>query len=330
MQDQPRRKRRPHLLTKNRTIRRIIIFFKRLVLPGFEGVPFFSVMTFLIESLVNGIIFQRAAAMTYRVFMALIPMLMALFAAISFLNESLRLELLGFIEAFVPDYTWPAISGVITEVVMNKNGLLLYSSFGLGLTMTVLCINSIITSLNITYFKIQARSILRQLWASLVLTVCFGIILILVIATMVGASLAINKLNVTFFGSEVIYAWTIKILKWILMVVLIYIFLSILYYFAPANKKYFRFFSAGSTFSTIALVVLLYALNIYFFYFPTYNVIYGSIGALFAINLWLYWSSTIVLIGFDLNVSIYVAREKRKQGKTKNFILKSMVDEQTM
>ncbi|MDL2296499.1 YihY/virulence factor BrkB family protein [Bacteroidales bacterium OttesenSCG-928-B11] len=300
---------------KSRKMRRFIIAVKRMVLPGFEGVPFLTVMNFFWESLVKGIIFQRAAAMTYRIFIALIPMLMALFAAISFLNEAIRIELLNFIQAIVPDYTWPAISGVITEVVMNKNGMLLYSSFALGLYMTVLCMNSIITSLNITYFKIQMRTVPKQLLVSLLMTLCFGIIIILVIAIFIGASLAVNHLNITFFGSEMLYFWTIRILKWVLILVLVYTLLSILFYFAPANKKYFRFFSAGATFSTLGLVILLTALNTYFYYFPTYNLIYGSIGALFAINLWLYWSCIIILIGFDLNVSIFAAKEKRKTGK---------------
>lgn len=321
-------KKKHKTLTKNRTIRRLIIYLKRLVLPGFESVPFYSVMSFFVESLVNGIIFQRAAAMTYRILIAFIPMLMALFAAISFLDESLRIELLHLIETIVPDYTWPAVSGVITDVVMNRNGLLLYSSFGIGLYMAVLCMSSIITSLNITYFKIATRSVLRQLGTSLILTVCFGIILILGVSIFVGASLVINKLNITFFGSEAIYAWTVKILKWILLLVLVYILLSTLFYFAPANKKHFRLFSAGSTFSTIALVILLYALNVYFYYFPTYNVIYGSIGALFAISLWIYWSSIIILVGFDLNVSIYIAREKHQKEKTKGMKLKSIANKE--
>lgn len=310
-----RNRSRPKRITKNRTIRRLIIFMKRLVLPGFEGVPFYTVMSLFVESLVNGIIFQRAAAMTYRIFIALIPMLMALFAAISFLDESLRIELLNLIESIVPGYTWPAVSGIITDVVMKRNGLLLYSSFGLGLYMTVLCVNSIITSLNITYFKIQARSLPRQLLVSLIMTICFGLLIILGISISVLASLAVSKLQISFFGSEALYAWSIKIVKWLLMLILVYIFLSILFYFAPANKKYFRFFSAGSTFSTISLIILLYALNIYFYYFPTYNLIYGSIGAIFAINLWIYWSSIFILGGFDLNVSIHIAKDKKMSVK---------------
>ena len=305
---------------QKRWVRQMNVFVRRLVIPGFEGVPFVVVMKFFIESLVNGIIFQRAAAMTYRIFIAIIPMFMALFAAISFLDESIRIQLMDFIESIVPDYTWPAISEMISDVVMKQNGVLLYSSFGMGLFLTILCMNSIMTSLNITYFKIQARNLVQQFLVSMGLTLTFGIILLLAIGIFIGASYAINHINTSLFESPALYEWSVQLLKWFLLLVLVFIMISILFYFAPANKKYFRLFSAGSTFTTLMLIVLLYALNLYFSLFPN-NVIYGSIGALFAIMLWIYWSSTIILFGFDLNVSIHYARLKR--GNENNIVLES-------
>jgi membrane protein len=300
---------------QSRFLRRLNVFARRLILPGFEKIPFIIVMKYFVESMVKGFIFQRASAMTYRIFIAIIPMFMALFAAISFLDESIRLQLMSFIQSIVPNYTWPAVKEMISTVIMKQNGLLLYTSFGMGLWMTVLCTNSIITSLNITYFNVPQRRLFSQLWVAFLMTLAFGFTIILSISIFVGASYAISYLNIKILGSEYIYVWAVKILKWLMMLVLIYGMISFLFYFAPADKKYFRLFSAGSTFSTVMLVLLLYCLNIYFSLFPTYNVIYGSIGALFAIMLWLYWSSTIILFGFDLNVSIYVARRKLEADK---------------
>lgn len=315
-------------VSQNKTFRRIYKFFNKLVLPGFQGVPFLEVMRFFIESLFKGILFQRAAAMTYRLFISIIPLLMALFAAISFLDESLRLQLLDLIQSMVPDYTWPAISGIISGVIMKQNGALLYSSFGIGLYLTLLSLNSIVATLNITYFKIQTRNLFQQLLVSLILLVVMGVIIILGIGIFIGASYAINYINSNIEVPPAIYSFSIASLKWILLAVLAYICISSLFYVAPVNKKNFKFFSAGSTFSTVMLIILLYALNFYFYYFPTYNLIYGSIGALFAILLWIYWSSTIILIGFDLNVSIFVAKQKMKENG--NIVLESTLTDTTL
>ena len=90
-------------------------------------VPLYDVMRFFGQSLSKGVVFQRAAAITYRVFVAAIPMIIALFSAIAFFGEDFRLTLMSLLESITPVYVWPAISGMITDVVMRQNGTL--SSF---------------------------------------------------------------------------------------------------------------------------------------------------------------------------------------------------------
>lgn len=313
-------------INKTKFVRKVRIFFKKLVLPGFEGVPFLQVMKFFIESLVKGILFQRAAAMTYGIFIALIPMLMALFSAISFLGEPIRLQLMDFIQTLVPDYTWPAVFQMISSVIMKQNEALLFTSFGIGFYLSVMCMNSVITSLNITYFDIKKRSFLKQILTSILMVIGFGIFIIAAVALFIGTSYALKHLNLEVLRSPMLYAYTISFFKWLFLFALAYIFISALFYFAPVNKKYFRFFSAGSTFTTLLLLILFYILNFYFNHFPTYNIIYGSLGALFAIMLLLYLSSIVILIGFDLNVSIFVAKEQKKKG-IKSPVLESTIKE---
>jgi len=71
-------------------IHKNVMFLKRLVLPGFQKIPFWDVMKFFIQSLVQGPFFQRAAAMTYYIFTALIPLFMALIALLSFIGRNCK------------------------------------------------------------------------------------------------------------------------------------------------------------------------------------------------------------------------------------------------
>lgn len=297
-------------IKNSKFVKKINNSLNRLVLPGFQGIPLMPVLKLLFESTTKGVLTQRAATMTYRIFIALIPIFMALFSAISFLDISVRVQLIDFIRSVAPSYTWPAISEMIEGVVMKQNGVLLITSFVTGLYLTVLTMDSVITSLNTTYFKIETRNAFKQILISFGLILLLGLCIIVGIAIFIAASYVVNYINMNIFESQGLYTFTAKILKWLLIVILVYISLSILYYYAPAEKKYFRFFAPGSVFSTILLVILLLALNVYFSYFSNYNVLYGSIGALFAVMLWLNWSSTIILMGFDLNVSIFVAKEQ--------------------
>jgi len=311
-----RTRRRWVTFTKLTPVHRIIMFLKQLVLPGFQKIPIWDVMKFFVESLVQGILFQRAAAMTYYIFTALIPLFMALIALLSFMGPQLQTNLLDFMQGAVPDYLWPAVSKIMDGLIQHQSGTVLYLSLLLGIYLTFLSVNSIVTTLNISCFEIEQRSTLQQLPISFAMVVAFLLVIIAACAIFFGASFFVNYLTTTILGSEIVYQFGIAFMKWTMLFVLLYLFLAALFYFAPYNKKNFRFFSTGALFSTILLVLLLVILNYYFSNFSTYNVVYGSIGALLLIMFWLYWSCLAILIGFDLNVSISVAKTQRVNEKS--------------
>lgn len=296
-----------------------IAFFNRITIPGFQGVPVGTVMNFFVESLSKGILFHRAAAMTYRIFIAFIPLLMALFAGISFLGEEVRLTILGFMESVVPSYVWPAISDMITEVVMKQNGTLLWFSFGFGLVFAIICVNALINIMNTTYYQNQRRTFLKQLRVVLFILALWFVIILLAVAVFLGASLGFNYLDSHIFQSPQLMASTLSITKWLLLFALVYIFISSLYYLAPANRKEYRFFSAGSSFASLSMVLILGAMNFYFANFSNYNILYGSLGAILAILLWIYWNAMFILIGFDLNTSIVEAKRSISDDKENEF-----------
>lgn len=293
---------------------RIIRKSKALVLPGFQGVPLYTVMGYFAKSLGKGVIFQRAAAMTYRVFVALIPMIIALFSVIAFLGTNLQQTLLTMLESFVPSYVWPAVSGMITDVITRQNGTLSSVMLFFGLYFTIICINGLLAAFNNSYFNSMSkpRNLVKQLLLSAEIMVIAFFIILLVVMLFISASLVMNYVHGHFFGSGKGYFLAVHGLKWIFTYAAIYFLISIIYYLAPVNKKNYTFFSAGSSTCTILLVVLLWVLNLYFSNFSNYNVIYGSLGAIFAILLWINWSSLIVLVGFDLNVSIAKAKERKQ------------------
>jgi len=303
--------------TQRPLIHKLITFMKHLVLPGFQKVPFWDVMKFFVESLVQGIFFQRAAAMTYYIFTALIPLFMALIALLSFVGPNLQTYLLDFMQTAVPEYLWPAVSKIVTGLIERQNGAILYLSLTLGIYLSFLSINSIVTTLNISYFDIEQRKVIKQLPISFTMVVVFLLVIIAACVIFIGASLLVNYITVTFIGSKVFYHYAIAFTKWFFLFALLYLFLAALFYYAPYNKKHFKFFSTGATFSTILLILLLYVLNFYFSHFNSYNLVYGSIGALLLIMLWLYWSCMAILIGFDLNVSISIAQTQRKNDHDK-------------
>lgn len=295
-------------ITQFTTIQSIVDFSNRVTPPGFQGMSIGKVMVFFKTALAKGIIFHRAAAMTYRMFFALIPLLMTLFAAISFLGADVRLTILDFIQSIVPEYVWPAISNMITGVVNNQNGTLLSFSLLFSIGTLVASINASINILNTTYYNIGRRKFPRQLRVISMLILIWFLIILAAVAVFIIASACLSNIDEYVFKSPKLLSTCIVVAKWLLLYLLVYLFISSFYYLAPASHKHFKFFSVGSTFATISMLLVLAVMNFYFSNFGNYNALYGSLGAVFAILMWLYWNNIFILVGYDLNVSIATAK----------------------
>ncbi|HIK62587.1 MAG TPA: hypothetical protein EYG01_01105 [Flavobacteriales bacterium] len=83
------------------------------------------------------------------------------------------------------------------------------------------------------------------------------------------------------------------------------------FFFGPALKSKWKLFTPGSIFATIFIIITSIGFNYYINHFSQYNKIYGSIGTLMIILLWMYFNSIILLTGFELNASISNAKQKR-------------------
>lgn len=286
---------------------------KTMTLPGLQKVPLYDVMRFFFQSLSKGVVFQRAAAITYRLFVALIPMVIALFSSIAFLGEDFQMTILSMLDSVVPPYVWPAVSGMITDVVMRQNGTLSSFMLIIGVYFTIVCINGILVAMTSSYFNEESRNIFKQILLSAGLMMLTFFVIILVAAVFIITSVTVNYIHTNFINNPQLYSFAVHFLKWILVYAAIYFLISIFYYLAPVKRGDYRLFSAGSSTCTILLVLLLWIINVYFSNFTNYNVIYGSLGALFAILLWINWSAAVFLICYDLNVSIAKAKSENKR-----------------
>ena len=118
---------------------------------------------------------------------------------------------------------------------------------------------------------------------------------------------AVNRLVELHIIKRHFVIYILIFLKWILIIMLLFLAISFLYYFAPVRKTGFKFFSPGSTLATFLFILTSLGFSAYVNNFGQYNKLYGSIGTLMVILMWLYLNSIAILIGFELNVSIVAA-----------------------
>ncbi|HEY4799591.1 MAG TPA: YihY/virulence factor BrkB family protein, partial [Bacteroidia bacterium] len=100
--------------------------------------------------------------------------------------------------------------------------------------------------------------------------------------------------------------------RWLIISALCYFLISFTFYLGPSRKSRWKFASAGSMLATILSIVTSIGFAYYVNHFGKYNKLYGSIGTLLVILLWIYFNSLVLLVGFDLNASIHQAKKSKE------------------
>lgn len=290
------------------------LLLKRIIIPGFDGVPIFDVLAFFIKGLIKGELSRRASSLSYNFFMAIFPLILFFFTIIAYLPlDNFVATTYEMIENFLPEQSFAYVKNII-DGILQKNTTLLSFSILFSFYFATRGTRAMINELNATYYDIETRGFIKK--KLLALFMLFVLILMFIIT--VAVNIAITQFVNVLLDYEIIkVGWTvflIKTIKWLLIVFLVFVCISVIYYFAPVRKREYHFFSAGSSLATLLIVLSSAGFNFYIDNFSRYNVIYGSIGTLIILLLWIQLISMILLIGFELNVSIRSARLKQQNG----------------
>ncbi|HVX25665.1 MAG TPA: YihY/virulence factor BrkB family protein, partial [Parafilimonas sp.] len=108
--------------------------------------------------------------------------------------------------------------------------------------------------------------------------------------------------------------WT-DLLRWIIVIVLFLFSIAYIYKYAPSVYKRWRLISPGAIFATFLIVLTTWVFSIWAQNFSSYNRVYGSIGALLIVMLLIFINSLMLLIGYELNVSISYLKSKNEDKK---------------
>lgn len=295
-----------------RPVRNALHVSRLIVLPGFQGVPLFDVLFFFFQGLAKGFINQRAAALAYHFVLATFPLLLFFFTLLPYIPiDSLYLQVLDLIYNFVPDSISEKVISVINEIFLNKHQGLMSIGFISSVYVASSGISAMMVSFSSSKHIIQKRTWLKRRIISIGLVFAIGLVVILSFLLVTGSTTFFKYLLENAFIEQGVILFMLKFAKWLLLVTLVYVMFVIIYYYTPAHKPKFQFFSAGATLATILFILSISGFNFYISNFSRYNALYGSIGALIIFLLWFYLISYVLIIGYELNASIaYALNEK--------------------
>ncbi|SHF10300.1 membrane protein [Mariniphaga anaerophila] len=284
---------------------------EKISLPFFDGVPLYDVALFFWYSIVRGSIATRASAIAFSFFIAFFPFILFLFTLIPYIPiTNFQNELFELIQEFVPESTFATIEDTVTDIIMRPRGGLLSLGFVMALVFSTNGLASMMSAFDATIHSINRRSWLSQRLAAVFLLIILSLLLTVAVGLITGGQIAISYLKENEIVRDSFIVFLLTFGKWVIIVALMFFANSFLYYMAPAKKTKWRFISAGSTLATVLSIFALVGFSYYINNFSQYNKLYGSIGTLLIILFLMYVMSFILLIGFELNASIYQAHTK--------------------
>lgn len=286
---------------------------KKISLPLFDGVPLYDVALFFWRSIVNGSITTRASGIAFSFFIALFPGIIFLFTLIP--ASGYQDELFLIIKELVPVSIWPMVEETIAEVIFHLRGDLLSINFFMALFFATNGLASMMNAFDATVHNINRRPWWSQYIAAMFLLIIFTLLLIAAIVILIGGQELIKYLDEFEIIRDKFLVYLLIVGKWIITVTMFFFAYAFLYYMAPAKKTKWRFISAGGTLATVLSIIGFAAMSYYLNNFSQYNKLYGSIGTLLALLFLMYVMSLILLLGFELNASIYQAHTYKDEDK---------------
>ncbi|RWR13861.1 YihY/virulence factor BrkB family protein [Sinirhodobacter populi] len=211
---------------------------------------------------------------------------------------------------FIPPEAFALLNNQVTELLSGPRGVI-----GLPAIISVLVtlwsaragVGALIEGINLIHGTKPRNTIFGFFFGYLLTIALVGVMLIAL------ATIVIVPLAVTFLPFEAPAAWLTSDLPWVAMLMLMLTALGILYRYGP-NDPAARdpMFSFGAILAALVWGAASLGLTFYLTNFGNYNRIYGSIGAVIALMMWLYVSAISVLLGAALNAEIAATRQGQK------------------
>jgi membrane protein len=278
---------------------------KNLVLPGFDGIPIRGVFEFVIRGFRKGVLVTRASSIAFNLLMAILPATIFLFTLIPFIPiPNFQQELIKLFESILPANAYHLMENTIIDIVTNKSGGLLLVMFFATIIFSTNGIHAVLNAFVVTSHSFKPRSWVNQRKVS-VLLLLIGLLMIAAAGMLIifGKSVVNRLVELEILEKSLVIS-ILVFLKWIVVILLLFVAISFLYYLAPAKRHDFRFITPGSTMATMLFIITSLGFSAYVNSFGQYNKLYGWIGTLMVILVWLYLNSIALLIGFELNLSI--------------------------
>lgn len=292
---------------------------KKIFPPGFQGASLYQVMHFFKSQVKRVGLNERARSISFSFLMAIPAATLFICTLIPYLPISRKLsrQLLLLTREITPNQnTYTLVSNFLNDFLNKPHNGLLSFGFLIALFYASNAMLGLMRSFNRSLHLPGDRGFLHNRWVALRLTL---VIMLLVLGTAILLVTQDELLRFIFKEFHIrnnSMRGVLKSVRWVVIIPLFYFAIAFIYYWAPNLKEKWRIYSPGTLLATTLMIITTFAFSFWVNKFGTYNKIYGSIGTIMILMILIYLNSLILLIGYELNVSIHSL--KSGSGKPKS------------
>jgi membrane protein len=293
---------------------------KQLILPGFAGVPLYDVAVFFMKQINRVGLTDRASAISFNFIMAIPPTFIAILTLVPYLPiyDQFTPELLRLTRDITNNQQiYNLVNNFLEDFLNTPRAGLLSFGFVLAIYYASNAMEGVIRTFDKSIYQHEKKkTFISKRWKAIKLTLVVVGLVIGMILLLVGQGWLFDKIMswLKVEGSGIIW---ITALRWLITVGLFFYGIAIIYKLAPSVKKRWHTVSPGSILATFLTIVTTTGFSFWVNHFGSYNKVYGSIGTILILMLLIYFNSLILLIGFELNVSITYLKAEAEERKLK-------------
>ena len=293
-----------------------ISFAQSKQVPGYKGISWYKVLAFFIHWVDRRDLQLRATSLSFTFFLALFPSIIFIFTLIAYIPISnSHQSIMLFFEKLLPTSAYKAAQTTLVDILNNQHGGLLSLGFLTAMYFSTNGFVSLMNALNKYGRQRETRSFWKKRIVAIILAIIVSVSLLIAVSLLTIGNFTIKYLDkLAYFPSKITPVLLVS-LNISIVAVLILFFISMIFYLAPNHNKQWRFVSLGAVFACVSILLTTLGFSGYINAFNTYNKVYGSIGVLIVIMLLIYINTYILLLGYELNISIDKAAKEIKTFK---------------
>jgi len=255
-----------------------------------------------------------AAALAYRILLALFPFVIFLLTLLGALRLSSFFDwLLSQARIALPGTAFQLVDQVINEIRGQPRGGLLSFSILFALWAASTAVRSIMNALNVAYDVSESRPAWKLYPLSLIYTIGLAVLLMAAAGFMLLGPNAMQWLAGQIGLSQVfatLWIW----LRWPVAILLLLLTVAIIYKVAPNIDQPFKFLTPGAAIAVLTWIVASLGFSYYVGNFGNYSATYGSLGGIIVLLFYFFISAAVLLFGAEINATILPAQEAQLKG----------------